>query len=302
MLPPISAERQRRLALWEEVKALAATRPILPADVKRLGLHRGQQGIFRDQPRTSAVAGTEAGVAVGVLHTGRLYSDDLSAQGVIYHYPNTSRGNRDRNEIASLKACGKLGLPLFVIIKPEPTSPFRKVRLGWVQDYDDGAQSLLIAFSESEIPLQQEADSLDTDPFDLRDGSRKRRLQSALVRPNQWRFRFDVLKRYGARCAVCTITHPDMLDAAHLCPVAAGGSDDARNGLVFCLNHHRAYDKGLFRIHSQDLEIRSGSFDGDPAVLGITRLSIRHLARLPHPDALAWAWENSECVVEAPSA
>jgi hypothetical protein len=32
---------------------------------------------------------TPEGVAVGLLHTGSSYADDLAEGGVIYHYPQT---------------------------------------------------------------------------------------------------------------------------------------------------------------------------------------------------------------------
>lgn len=39
-----------------------------------------------------------------------------------------------------------------------------------------------------------------------------------------------------------------ILRAAHIVPVARGGSDEIQNGLCLCTNHEIAYDKGLIKI------------------------------------------------------
>jgi hypothetical protein len=135
--------------------------------------------------------------------------------------------------------------------------------------------------------------SLDAqeDPLFSLHSERSVRRGTVRVRPNQWRFRFDVLKRYGTVCAVCAIERSELLEAAHLCPVEDAGSDDARNGLVFCLTHHRAFDTGLFRIAPETLDVvlNGGATSQD---LGITRPSIAHLKRSPHREALDWAWRR----------
>src|SRR5262249_52607636 len=71
---------------------------------------------------------------------------------------------------------------------------------------------------------------------------------SVRVRPGQQRFRFQVLKEYRPKCAVCSISHSLLLHAAHLCGKAAKGSDDWRNGLPLCATHHLAFDANLFAI------------------------------------------------------
>src|SRR5688572_5865948 len=120
MLPAyqvVKDELERRLNLWRELKAHDGPDGILPELIKQLGIHRGEQGVFRESDKTSLVSGTQAGITVGLLHTGRVYADDLSDDGVIYHYPSTRRpGRHDANEIAAIKACGDLGLPLFVVL------------------------------------------------------------------------------------------------------------------------------------------------------------------------------------------
>ena len=64
---------------------------IQPQRLHELGIYGGAQGIWvdRDAPANSETG--PDGVTVGILHTGRHYEDDLSEDGVIYHYPQTSR-------------------------------------------------------------------------------------------------------------------------------------------------------------------------------------------------------------------
>jgi hypothetical protein len=113
------------------------------------------------------------------------------------------------------------------------------------------------------------------------------------LRLKEWLSGADLMRRYGPRCAVCDVRRPDLLQAAHLCPVGAGGSDDPRNGLVFCLNHHRAFDLGLLRIDPKSLTVHAGPDAGSLDELGVRMQSIGHLGRLPHPEALGWAWKQS---------
>jgi len=113
---------------------------------------------------------------------------------------------------------------------------------------------------------------------------------SVRVRPGQQRFRFQVLKEYGSKCAVCSISHSLLLHAAHLCGKAAKGSDDWRNGLPLCATHHVAFDADLFAIHPDTLEIEPA--DGlDRETLGVQQRLATMRGR-PHVDALRWRFER----------
>lgn len=81
--------------------------------------------------------------------------------------------------------------------------------------------------------------------------------------------------------------------AAHIRPVSENGSYDARNGLVLCTLHHSAFDAGLFEIDPASLELTPRINGPSLDRLMVTRKSIAHLRRLPHPSALIWRWETS---------
>ncbi len=61
------------------------------------------------------------------------------------------------------------------------------------------------------------------------------------------RFRKDIYVLYGGKCAICGL-QAKLVEAAHIDPVRSDGSDDLRNGILLCRNHHKAYDSGLLAI------------------------------------------------------
>lgn len=62
-------------------------------------------------------------------------------------------------------------------------------------------------------------------------------------------FRATVMRAYATRCAVCSLGHSRLLDAAHIIP----DRDDAgvaavRNGLALCKIHHAAFDAYILGV------------------------------------------------------
>jgi len=285
--PAALRERERRMALWAQLIEAGGPLGIPGALLKTLGIYKGYQGIYYDSVRTSSIA--PEGVTVSVIHTGTSYADDLCDDGVLYHYPDTDRPpGRDRNEIEATKNALRFGLPIFVITNGEGGG--RDVHRGWVEGWSDEANWFLISFTETPT-LPDTLNPADQLPdFQLRETA-KASLTLAATRPGQHRFKHFVFQRYGIQCAMCGVASKELLDAAHLCPKRLGGSDDPRNGLVLCANHHRALDRGLVRIDPHTLEIQP---IGDAAeILGIDRCDLTHLPSFPHPDALRWLAENT---------
>ena len=60
-------------------------------------------------------------------------------------------------------------------------------------------------------------------------------------------FRRGVIQAYQ-RCAICGFQYDYVLDAAHIVPVADGGTDTYDNGLGLCPNCHRMFDRGLILV------------------------------------------------------
>lgn len=59
-------------------------------------------------------------------------------------------------------------------------------------------------------------------------------------------FRAQVMHAYGQRCAVCSLKHADLLDAAHIIPDHQDeGTPVVSNGIALCKIHHAAYDRNF---------------------------------------------------------
>lgn len=68
-------------------------------------------------------------------------------------------------------------------------------------------------------------------------------------RLHQPAFRAGVLLAYTTRCAVCSLAHGDLLDAAHIIEDGRPGGDPVvPNGLALCKIHHAAYDRNILGI------------------------------------------------------
>lgn len=282
------AERARRVSLWE---ALSSTKPenITPKLLRELRVFGGAQGIWVDKTRTSLITPMCPGAAVSVFHSGSHYVDDLTEDGVIFHYPNTDRGAaRDAAEVEALKWSRRLDLPIFVILLGKPAT-LRSVKLAWVADWDDDSKQALILFGEIE-PNYAPPPAIE-DPFNLT-STQTAKYSRVKMRPGQQKFRFQVLKQYGAKCAVCGITHSDLIQAAHLRGKAQHGSDDWRNGLPLCPTHHYAFDSDLFCIEPQTMAIKARK-DVNLTELGISRPSLVLIRNTPHQDALRWRFEEA---------
>jgi putative restriction endonuclease len=283
---PRGLELVRRERLWSAISGTDGTAVAAAGELRKLGIYGGAGGIWVDKATTSSVSPNGQGIAVAVLHTGRHYPDDLSEDGMLYHYPRTNRpAGRDRAEIEALKNAGRLRLPLFVITEAE-NGRARRLRLGWVEDWDDESQMALITFELADPqPLPN-----DDDPFKLRQDHGQKKV-SVKARPYQQRFKLAVLKRYGSHCAMCPVAVPQLVKAAHLLPYSRGGTNDPRNGLPLCANHHDALDCGLVKINPLTLELAvTGDYTHEQ--LGITQRDLSALRAKPHPQALQALWDR----------
>lgn len=121
------------------------------------------------------------------------------------------------------------------------------------------------------------------------------------------RFRTGVIGAYGARCAVSGIglAHQDRngqlqyeVEAAHIIPVSANGSDVVANGLALCRTLHWAFDRGMFWVN-RELRVgltpitRSDSRNEWLQQFAGRRLSVpRGANMMPSVEALRWHAEH----------
>ncbi|MBD8659807.1 HNH endonuclease [Frigoribacterium sp. CFBP 8754] len=283
----VETEAARRSALWRELLARGGARRLSPKDdIEARGLYRGQAGIFADMKAEWARDGPGP-VALTLVHTGTSYDDDLTDEGLLYHYPSTNRrGAHDSNEITAVKTAQALGLPVFVI-SPEPgAASLRRVRLGYVGEHDDAQRVFVVTFFDEPLPLPRPSElPADDRALILFEQLPTRTTRLVAERPNQLRFRIHVLQRYGPRCAFCDIDSEHLVQAAHIAPKSLGGIDEAANGLPLCANHHLAFDRFLV-IVDPDTQRLSYAPGTDAEALRITREALTHLPQRPSPRAL----------------
>jgi len=107
-------------------------------------------------------------------------------------------------------------------------------------------------------------------------------------RPNQARFRKDVLAAYGG-CIITNVTMPEVLQAAHIKPFKYNGEDTIANGFPMRMDIHLLFDTGHLRI-SDTGEINLS-----------TRARIDYGATIPpkiilpnytNREFLRWRWDN----------
>jgi hypothetical protein len=269
------------------------TRDISPEVLReQYRIYRGAAGIWCDKERTTSISEDVYGIAMSVLHTGKSYPDDFTEDSIVYHYPKTNRPkNTDHGEIEATKNANRFQIPLFIITHSKHNDKLRDVRFGYVVEWDDDNQTFLIEFSETGEIISPPTQSVDEQPFMTYTTSRKTITSSSIFRDAK--FRFKVLKRYGPKCAVCSITIDKLLHAAHIIPKESNrSSDDERNGIILCHNHHDAFDDFLFGIEPETKKIiyrPSGPSKGN---LKIETDILAPKRNSPHNDALKWRFKE----------
>ena len=166
--------------------------------------------------------------------------------------------------------------------------------LRYVIDWDDTNKTFLIEFSQAGEMQAVLAPPVDEQPFALsyNDDRVLRTTNSPRRNPI---FRFNVLKRYGSKCAVCSMTIDNLLSAAHIVPKGSSYSnDDPRNGIVLCHNHHDAFDAYLFGIHPETKKIVQRSKGPSLSDLKIEGDCLSPMQSIPHIDALRWQYKKFE--------
>jgi putative restriction endonuclease len=88
-------------------------------------------------------------------------------------------------------------------------------------------------------------------------------------------------------CAVCDVANAKILEAAHIIPVDESGTDDPRNGLPLCRNHHYAFDESMFKINPLNLAIEVYC-ENLPFLEAVVATKT---GEVPHADALSYRYE-----------
>jgi hypothetical protein len=264
--------------------------PIIPnAEINERKIYFGGRGIWFDKTRTEKII--TGGIAVGVLHTGQHYLDDVSESSILYNYPETETIGRDLSEVNSIKNAALHSLPIFVLINE---GGGKRVLLSWVEEIDDQLGYVLFSFRKVAKPTQINSKWEDPSGPVVIKVSRSRVETEVSRMKRDPKFKFHTLKRYEGICAVTNLNLTKILEAAHIVPVEEGGSDDPRNGILLSPNAHRAFDAGMWGIHPNTLEIVESAKYKELEVmksLKFAKSSIKDLLNKPAKEALEYRFQ-----------
>lgn len=116
---------------------------------------------------------------------------------------------------------------------------------------------------DQDIALLNNLDSITDDQVEAVTAAERKDVIAQIVRKYRaHNFRSRVLSAYGHQCAACGV-QLELIDAAHILPVAEPGStDETTNGIAFCKLHHAAYDRNLLSFdHRYRIEVSSTQID-----------------------------------------
>ncbi len=166
-------------------------------------------------------------------------------------YPRYKYEGSDPNLFTnrSLRICMEYGLPIvyFLGVREGVYKPVYPMYV-----IGDDPQSLQFTLWFNRAQLSSANSNLSPQEKRYVSQETRRRLHQPI-------FREQVLNAYGERCAVCSLRHSQLLDAAHIISDAKPMGDPVvQNGMALCKIHHAAYDRNLMGIRP-DYEIRINS-------------------------------------------
>lgn len=223
--------------------------------------------------------------------------EDVESDDGLLHYAYRS-GDPWTGDNRKLRAAMETGQPLILFRKEVPNFYTPVMPVYVVDDYPE-ERSFIIALDE--------AFRFMGDVRRLAEPQRQYAVRLANQRLHQPAFRTRVLLAYATRCAVCSLRHGSLLDAAHIVP---DGNEDppglptTPNGLALCKIHHAAYDQNMLGV-SPDYRVVINrdlleEVDGPMLKHGLQEMHGRALTlptrRIDRPDRerLAWRWQQFE--------
>lgn len=237
----MDSEREARLRreamAWLTVRTQDGSRPISREEVgdftfdgAPFRLIPPQQGIWK--PAVLAAALTI------VTNEGSPYADGVGPDGLPrYNWQGRDPQHADNR---ALRAAMQLQSPLIWLFGVgrafyQPVYPVYLLR-------EEPAEHRFVVVHEAFREVAPYASPIEAElrRYILRET--KRRLHQPL-------FRATVLRAYEQRCAVCSLGHAQLLDAAHIVADSAeDGQPVVSNGLSLCKIHHAAYDAHILGI------------------------------------------------------
>lgn len=256
---------------------------------ERIPIWNYQKGIFKP-----AVLGSD-GAALSI-HTSAAspYDDahDVEAGAIVYKYRGENPAHPDN---VALRRAMERQLPLIYLVAVDP-GVYDVVAPVFITD--DSPSTL-----ECTLVADQQGEAASTEASLLTSLRREYTTRAVLQRLHQQQFRRMVLTAYREQCAICSLKHVELLDAAHILPDRhPKGEPVVTNGLGLCKIHHSAYDANIIgidpdaKVHVREDILRE--IDGPmlkhglQAVAGFRLWVPRKLDLRPNRDFLAERYER----------
>lgn len=204
----------------------------------------------------------------------RPYEDAAGADGLIrYKYRGT---DPQHPENRALREAMRRQLPLIWFFGVGPAQYLPTFPVFVVGEEPQELQFVVDAVTHGEIDIKGPVEEALKRYVDTQS---KRRLHQPI-------FRATVMRAYSTRCAVCSLGHSQLLDAAHIVPDREQqGVASVRNGLALCKIHHAAFDAHILGVRPDHVvQIRQDlldEIDGPMLRHGLQEVHNRPLMVLP---------------------
>lgn len=205
----------------------------------------------------------------------RPYDDEQGPDGLLRY--KLRRDERGRTENDGLRAALREQLPLIWFYGVEPGF-FNAIAPVYLLAEEPEFEQFVLALTEDQRAVRP-GSPVETSLRRYLVSETKRRLHQPV-------FASQVMLAYDTRCAVCSLGHRQLLDAAHIIPDSAPrGEPIVPNGLALCKIHHAAYDQNILgirpdyiiQIHTRLLD----EIDGPMLLHGLQQHHARPLMQLP---------------------
>jgi len=206
---------------------------------RRISLLQHMRGI-----RT--VVGLEAALSIRTTYAARPedrpYDDGTGPDG--YQRYMWQGVDPNAHDNVALRRAVALGKPLMWLFGVAP-GEFAPIYPNWLVGEEPEERRFVVALDVG--MREQWTPELLEHPADL---ALRRRYAEAVVRQrlHQRVFRERVMVAYEGQCALCSLRHRELLDAAHIKEDADGGEPIVTNGISMCLIHHGAFDTQVLGI------------------------------------------------------
>lgn len=171
------------------------------------------------------------------------YADhvDPGSNRLRYAYRGTDLGHRDN---VGLRRAIAERTPLVYFYR---TDPGHYLATYPVYVVADDQQALMFSVKVDEAWVLQ---GLRPTDIELPETPLRREYATRTVRQRlfQAEFRRRVVDAYRQRCALCSLRHRELLDAAHITADSDSGEPIVPNGLALCKLHHAAFDGYFFAV------------------------------------------------------